>query len=210
MEVIDSLKLHKPDIICIAGDLIDRHRIKPSGNGPVIYQTRYVLSFLKACAEIRPTFMSLGNHEWMLCEEDFAIMTETGGKVWAQTIFYPFLHCSEHGRGIALNTKCDCDTYQTSSKTDVPYIESIAVYDDNNDTITLFAVNRSLDGTYNLELSGFDGYCLQSHTVLTGNDLNQCNTAANPNAVVPCDAGTDMMLSPHSWNMFIFSKSQNN
>ena len=138
------------------------------------------------------------------------IMTETGGKVWAQTIFYPFLHCSEHGRGIALNTKCDCDTYQTSSKTDVPYIESIAVYDDNNDTITLFAVNRSLDGTYNLELSGFDGYCLQSHTVLTGNDLNQCNTAANPNAVVPCDAGTDMMLSPHSWNMFIFSKSQNN
>lgn len=135
------------------------------------------------------------------------IMTETGGRTWVQTIFYPFLHCSVHGRGIALQTKCNCDTYDTATKFNVPYLESIAVLNDNDDTITLFAVNRSLDNDCQLEISGFDGYSLQSHTVLTGKDLKQCNTADNPNAVIPYDTDTPMILSPHSWNMLIFSKS---
>ena len=26
------------------------------------------------------------------------IMTENGGKAWAQTIFYPFMHTSNYGR----------------------------------------------------------------------------------------------------------------
>ena len=136
------------------------------------------------------------------------IMTETGGRSWVQTIFYPFLHCSVHERGTALHTKCDCDTYQTANRSNVPYLESIAVYNNDDDTITLFAVNRSLDSTCELELSGFDGYSLHSHTVLTGSDLKQSNTADAPDAVTPYDAGTEMTLPPHSWNMLIFSRSQ--
>ena len=72
----DSLKTHKPDIICIAGDVI--HRVDSHTEELVIYQTKYALPFLNACAEIAPTFMSLGNHEWTLCDEDIAVMTETG------------------------------------------------------------------------------------------------------------------------------------
>ena len=74
--ITDSLKAHKPEIICIAGDVV--HRVDLNTDGLVIDQTKYVLPFLRACAEIAPTFMSLGNHEWTLCGEDIAVMSETG------------------------------------------------------------------------------------------------------------------------------------
>ena len=44
---------------------------------PLETQT-YVLPFLSACASITPTFMSLGNHEWMLDEEDLDMIRSTG------------------------------------------------------------------------------------------------------------------------------------
>ncbi len=34
------------------------------------------------------------------------IMTEENGPAWKQTIFYPYLHASKYGRGIALNPAC--------------------------------------------------------------------------------------------------------
>lgn len=135
------------------------------------------------------------------------IMTETGGSAWAQTIFYPFLHCSVHGRGLVLKTDCICDTYDTADTANVPYLEAIAVHDGSADSITLFAVNRSLDMPCTLELDGFGGYQLISHTVLTGDDLKQCNTASQPDAVTPeeLEIGDAVTLLPHSWNMLIFA-----
>ncbi|MBQ9542759.1 metallophosphoesterase [Ruminococcus sp.] len=74
--ITDSLKARKPDIICIAGDVV--HRVDLNTDGLATHQTKFVLPFLKACAEIAPTFLSLGNHEWTLCNEDIAVMAETG------------------------------------------------------------------------------------------------------------------------------------
>ena len=53
--VIELLRREKPDLILIPGDLTDDIRIKAGG-----LQT---LEFLRACAEIAPTYYSLGNHE---------------------------------------------------------------------------------------------------------------------------------------------------
>ncbi len=39
------------------------------------------------------------------------IMTETGGRAWAQTIFHPFRDASRFGRGTALNCRIDCPSY---------------------------------------------------------------------------------------------------
>ena len=36
------------------------------------------MPFLSGCAAIAPTFMSLGNHEWMVDEKDLAAITATG------------------------------------------------------------------------------------------------------------------------------------
>ena len=74
--ITDSLKAHKPDMICIAGDVV--HRVDTQTERLVIHQTKYVFPFLNASAEIAPTFMSLSNHEWTLCDEDIEVMTETG------------------------------------------------------------------------------------------------------------------------------------
>ena len=133
------------------------------------------------------------------------IMTETGGRTWLQTIYYPFLHCSVNGRGKALRTVCECGTYDTKKHSNVPYIDSIAV--DNGSDITLFAVNRSPDESCELELSGFEGYALVSHTVLTNDDMKRCNSADEPDAVSPVqqEISAEVSLAPRSWNMLKFT-----
>ncbi len=44
---------------------------------PLETQTN-VLPFLSGCSSIAPTFMSLGNHEWMVDQEDLDLLRETG------------------------------------------------------------------------------------------------------------------------------------
>ena len=133
------------------------------------------------------------------------IMTETGGRAWVQTIFYPFLHCSVNGRGKALRTVCECGTYNTKNHSNVPYIESITVQNGND--ITLFAVNRSPDESCELEFNGFEGYSLVSHTVLTNDDMKRCNSADEPDAISPVQQkiGEKVILAPRSWNMIKFT-----
>ncbi|WP_303837697.1 alpha-N-arabinofuranosidase [Ruminococcus flavefaciens] len=133
------------------------------------------------------------------------IMTETGGRTWVQTIYYPFLHCSVNGRGKALNTVCECGTYNSVKHSNVPYIESITV--ENGSDITLFAVNRAPDESCELELSGFEGYELVSHTVLTSDEMKRCNSADEPDAVTPVqqEIGGGIYLAPRSWNMLKFT-----
>lgn len=138
------------------------------------------------------------------------IMTEKGGKAWAQTIFYPFMHCSNHGRGTALITECECDTYSTGDKDNVPYIETVATMNDEGSELTIFAVNRSLDCECNLDIvmSGFENFVPLSHTVLTSGSVTDSNTVENPETVVPFeqDVNSEIILAPHSWNMIILKK----
>lgn len=51
---------------------------RPEGDvSPLETQTN-VLPFLSACAALAPTFMSLGNHEWMIDRTDLATLAGTG------------------------------------------------------------------------------------------------------------------------------------
>ncbi|HEY5930163.1 MAG TPA: alpha-N-arabinofuranosidase, partial [Burkholderiales bacterium] len=84
------------------------------------------------------------------------IMTETGGAAWRQTIFHPFSHFSNFGRGRVLRTRIKSPTYAASyfdprgaqdlrfALPDVPYLKLAAVHDEQAGTLTLFALNRSL------------------------------------------------------------------
>ena len=73
--VADSLRRNRPELICIAGDFFYGSAPKA---GPKIRESNGVLPFFEACADIAPTFVSLGNHEWMFTEADAAILAETG------------------------------------------------------------------------------------------------------------------------------------
>ncbi len=71
-----SLDKQKPDIIAVAGDIIER--VDRYTDQPVILQPQYSLPFLKMCAQAATTFFSLGNHEWMLSQKDREIISQTG------------------------------------------------------------------------------------------------------------------------------------
>jgi alpha-N-arabinofuranosidase len=139
------------------------------------------------------------------------IMTARGGACWRQTIYYPFLHASRFGKGIALQVNTRCDTYENKEFGEVPILESTACFNPEDETITIFAVNRNLTDPIELESEGMDltGYTVQEHIVLNHDDLKASNTLENPNNVVPRANGSAKIndkvlqarLEIHSWNV---------
>ncbi|RTE10716.1 alpha-N-arabinofuranosidase [Paenibacillus whitsoniae] len=139
------------------------------------------------------------------------IMTSNGGGAWRQTIFYPFLHASVYGRGKALVPLIQSPKYDTKTITDVPYLESIAVYNEEAGEVTVFAVNRSLEESLALEvdLRSFGKCRLIEHLVLQHEDLKAVNTENNPDNVKPHANGNatvdglkiSAQLAKASWNV---------
>ncbi len=143
------------------------------------------------------------------------IMTQTGGSAWRQTIFYPYLHGSRFGRGIALDVAPKSPTYHDDTFDDVPYLEAVATWDEANESITLFALNRDLEAALPLEgdLRAFPNYRVIEHTTLTHSDLKATNTAEHPNNVSPrangnaqvSDGRLHATLPRASWNVIRLS-----
>jgi alpha-N-arabinofuranosidase len=139
------------------------------------------------------------------------IMTEKGGKSWVQSIFYPFLQISTHGRGVVLTPVIDSPTYETSQRKSVPYLTSACVYDAENGELKLFAANRHLEEPLGLllDLSSFDPLKILECTTLHHPDLKAANTLEQPDNIAPQDnekAHLDTQqltveLPSASWNM---------
>jgi alpha-N-arabinofuranosidase len=154
------------------------------------------------------------------------IMTETGGKSWRQTTYYPFMHTSLFGRGTVLRPVIKSPTYEVKydrtlswwnrqngmdqkGVREIPVLESIAVMNDRD--LVIFAVNKdrihALDFT--CKLRGFGEYEVVEHIVMEHEDLKAKNTLSNPDHVKPnpsgdAKAGTDLVtatLPVLSWNV---------
>ena len=76
--VLASLHKHKPELICIVGDIV---YAKVPDSGLVLENQRHVRTLLNGCANITPTFLSLGNHEAVLCNKDWDILKSTGVEI---------------------------------------------------------------------------------------------------------------------------------
>ena len=144
------------------------------------------------------------------------IMTENGGALWCQTIYYPYMQAIKQGKGIVLNNALRCDKYDSKEFTDVPFVEASVVWDEETDSITIFAVNKALDEDIELtvDLRDFDGYNVKNHTILYNDDLKAKNTKDSPNTVMPSEKSVgkvdngkvNVMLDKHSWNMISIGK----
>lgn len=143
------------------------------------------------------------------------IMTETGGRAFKQTIFYPFMHLSNYGRGSALNPIIDCPKYDSKEFTDVPYVESIATLSDDEDSMTIFCVNKSLDDSVELDvnLMDFNGFKPVEFISMDGydkDDINGFDSAKvypHNNQLPMVDNGfLNVHLKPFSWNVIRLSK----
>lgn len=139
------------------------------------------------------------------------IMTEENGPSWKQTIFYPYLHASQYGRGTALQTALRSSKHDTKDFTDVTDVQTAAVYNEEAGELTLFAVNRSVteDVTLEADVRSFPQAVLLEHLVLEHEDYQQVNSCA-AQAVCPITVGDrDVLdngmlqskLTKSSWNV---------
>ena len=135
------------------------------------------------------------------------IMTENGGKAWAQTIFYPFMYASAYGNGTAMKPVVFCDTYSTDKHKNVAYLETSVIHDRENQQIIVYAVNRSLEEDMELEpvFENFGECSLAEHVELYAEDLKAVNDQ-NTERVAPRQVaiGDKIVLKKHSWNMLRF------
>jgi alpha-N-arabinofuranosidase len=138
------------------------------------------------------------------------IMTEIGGPAWRQTIFYPFMHASKYGRGKVLSGPVSVEKYDSKEYTDIPYLETVSVFNEEKNELAIFAVNRNLKENLELEANvyGFEGYKLAEHITLHHDNLKAANSAKGE-TVKPCLAqggkleGAKLCVSlpPASWNV---------
>ena len=155
------------------------------------------------------------------------IMTETGGPAWRQTIFHPFAQMSHFGRGRVLRSQIDSPTYATSYYDPrgaedhhfplpaVPFLKLAAVHDPDAASLTLFALNRSLDEAMPLDVvaKGFAGLRVSEALTMHDPDLSAINTGEQPDRIAPSpltDATVEhdrlrTTLAPASWNLIRLS-----
>lgn len=137
------------------------------------------------------------------------IMTETDGKAWKQTIFYPYMYASMYGNGVTLKTQNETPAYKSKEGWDVPYLYTSVIDNEQREEVVVFAANRSLDEDMELEitLDGYEGYTLSKHIELYSDSLSAENTA-EAESVIPSERKIEdkITLKKHSWNMLVFTK----
>ena len=193
----------------------DTMKNRPWQKAPALLEDAYSFedALLVGCMLI--TFIKHADRVKMACLAQLVnviapIMTENNGGAWKQSIFYPYLHASLYGRGIALSPIITSPKYDTKDFTDVPYLEATAVYNEEKQEVTIFAVNRDLEDEMKLECDfrSFEDYQLIEHLVLACNDLKAYNTLNNQ-PVVPNNKGKskvdngrlEALLNKASWNV---------
>ena len=137
------------------------------------------------------------------------IMTEEGG-VWRQTIYYPFLHVSLYGRGTVLKTVTDTGIHETSSHGEVTDVVNAAVYNEEREELTIFAVNRNLaeDQELAIDLRSFGECCVLEKLVLVNVDLKAENSLTEEKVRPYTDTDVSLedgilrtVLGKVSWNV---------
>ena len=143
------------------------------------------------------------------------IMTSDTG-CWRQTIYYPYWLTCKYGRGTVLQTLVDVPTYKNKKYGDVPYVDCVAVHNEEAEELVVFAVNKHLqeDLTLEMALRQFGDYRILEHQTLHHADLYAVNTEQDPNQVVPKADGNAYLeagclkatLGKASWNMIRLGK----
>ena len=142
------------------------------------------------------------------------IMTSANG-CWAQTIYWPYLHASNYGRGMSLQPVINSPVYSSNDFDDVPLVDASAVLADDG-SLTIFALNRSAGSPVelSLDLRSFGKLRLVEHTVLHHDDIKAVNTETEPDTVTPSvlklnsvDTEKPVISLPAlSWNVLRFSQ----
>jgi alpha-N-arabinofuranosidase len=115
------------------------------------------------------------------------IMTEPGGPVWRQTIFFPFAITARLARGMVLRLAIESPRYETSEYGSVPLMDAVATIDNESGAAALFMVNRSQDTvtTVSIDVGSLGPVRLGESLTLADDDPTATNTLEHPERVAP-------------------------
>jgi alpha-N-arabinofuranosidase len=140
-----------------------------------------------------------------------AIMTETGGPAWRQTIFHPFAQASRLARGNVLRLVTDCGTFSAGDYPKAPLLLTCITHDPASGAVSIMALNRAQEPMeFSAELRGLGNLTITESFELKHDDLKATNTKQAPDAVSPVTHaacalaanGLRATLKPLSWNVF--------
>jgi alpha-N-arabinofuranosidase len=136
------------------------------------------------------------------------IMTEPGGPVWRQTIFFPFAITARLARGTVLRLAVESPSYETAEYGTAPLLDAVATIDDTG-SVGVFLVHRGLEAalTVAIELGSLGAVRLREATTLADHDPTAANTLQHQQRVAPTtnqsaridDGVLTVDLPPVSW-----------
>lgn len=194
--------------------------IEPWSVAPPLLEDLYTFEDALLVGSMLNTLLKHSDRVKMACMAQLVnviapIMTETGGGIWKQTIFYPYYYTSVYGRGVALHSIVDSPKYDSKDFSDVPYLDQAVVYNEENEELVIFAVNRNLENQLlvDVDIRSFEGYKLIEHVVLENENPKAINSIENEQ-VKPrtsnksfIENGTLVAVLPKmSWNMIRLKK----
>lgn len=140
-----------------------------------------------------------------------AMMTDTGGPVWRQTIFHPFAQAARLACGNVLRLVRECNTFAAGDYQKAPLLLCTATHDPGTGAVAVFALNRAQeDMEFTADLRGLGRLAVAEAFELKHHDLKAINSRESPDEVSPkphpavevADGGLRAMLKPLSWNVF--------
>ncbi|THE12503.1 alpha-N-arabinofuranosidase [Bacillus timonensis] len=196
-------------------------KIEPWSVSPPLLEDIYTFEDAILVGSMLNTLLKHSDRVKMACMAQLVnviapIMTETGGGVWKQTIFYPYYYTSVYGRGAALHSIVDSPKYDSKDYTDVPYLDQSVIFNEENDELVIFAVNRNMENQLlvDVDIRSFEGYKLVEHVVLENENPKAVNSVEHQQ-VKPhtsnnsyIENGTLIAVLPKmSWNMLRLKKN---
>ena len=112
------LDRNRPDMIALAGDLFLGYN---THSDQVLFrEQKNVLPLIRNCVKLAPTYYSLGNHEWIVTEENLSALEREGVVVLDNR----WIRDKKHGLvigGLTSAMTTDCRTFRRKYGADVPY-----------------------------------------------------------------------------------------
>ncbi len=188
---------------------------KPWQIAPAISEQIYTLEDALLFAEMQMVIIRNADAIKIACQSlltniSACIMTEKGGGHWLQTIYYPFYYFANYAKGIVLNVSSTGPVYDCKEFNNVPYVDSIVVWNDEDGELVFFAVNRDEDNKQkvSLQLSDFKVDSVIESIGMTAADKKMTNQfqhdAVKPETVDNVKLGNGeakVVLKPLSFNV---------